>query len=93
MMANQSQIIQEDHKKKSNQVKKMQRKLKSKAKNTVHVDTLIASLQGELNRIRKEPIDMSYWATDVDYAKEVAKKEGEIRSMERMIHALQNRKQ
>ena len=93
MMTNQLQIIQEDHKKKSNQVKKLQRKLKSKAKNSVHLDTLLASLQGELNSIRKEPIDMCWGATDVDYAKEVAKKEGEIRTMERMIYALQNMKQ
>lgn len=88
----QSQMIQNDHKKKSNQVKKLQRKLKSKAKNTVHVDTLIASLQGELNRVQKEPIDMCFGTTDVDYKTEVAKKEGEIYSIEKMIYNLQSMK-
>lgn len=67
--------IQKDHQKKSNQVRKLQRKLKNKAKHTISSNDLLNQLHQRIKSLEKEPID----AYDPIYFKELKqKKDGQI---------------
>lgn len=85
--------VKKDHKKKSNQVKKLQRKLKNKTKNTIPLSTLKKMLLLE-KQYKMDHLDYYSWGSydDQGYRIDQGKKEAKIELLEELIRMTESKK-
>jgi len=87
------EIIKRDHKKKSNQLRRVQKKLKNKAKKTLSLDVLKNMLAKEKSQTL-DYRDYYSWGeyNENSYRKDDAAKEARIQILEELIRMAENKK-
>lgn len=89
MLHEKERNIIKDHQKKSNQLKKAQRKLKNKTVGMISQKKLLEALQNRLQEVKNSPIDVCGWGEN-DIQNERNKKEGQISELENTIWMIQD---
>lgn len=89
MLTEKEKNIIKDHQKKSNQLKKAQRKLKNKTVGMISQEEILKKLQNRLQEVENSPIDVCGWQEN-DYEDEKNKKEGQIIELQHTIWMIQD---
>lgn len=77
--------IKKDHQRKSNQVKKLQRKLKNKEKNSINKNELLLKLEKQLYDLQNKPLDLY---DDRYLSQELYKNSGREAELESVINLI-----